>query len=156
MSTIMVQISDRQWTMQAVHLACALARNTNASLVLLHLMNVRSPYLLGTEYGVIPPTRHELEDISELNRIAEDYGLEVTLQRMQYVAFTDALVQAVEHTRSAIVFLDLPENTFPFWRKLQLWNLRRQLRALGCRLYTLDEPEQTGEWMPSVSIKAAK
>lgn len=139
-----------------MHLACAMARNTHSRLVLLHLMEVRSPYLLGADAGAVPPSRIELEAIAEYDMIAEDYGLEITLQRMQYESFTDALVQLVELTRPAILFADVSDSVFPFWRKLILWNLRRHLTALGCQLHTLAEPEQTEEWVPSVILKAMK
>ena len=156
MNTVLVQISDRVWTTRAMHLACAIARNTQSRLILLHLMEVRSPYLLGSEYGSIPPSRDELKKIADCGSIAEDYGLEATVQPMQYESFTDALVQAVEYTEASIVFAHIPESAFTFWRKLQLWNLRRQLKTPGCQLYTLDEPEQTEDWVPSISLKAAK
>lgn len=156
MGTILVQISDRKWTTQAMHFACAMARNTYSQLVLLHLIKVRSPYLLGTEIGVIPPTSGELEDIDEYETIAEDYGLEVVLQPMQYVSFPDALTQAAEYTHAAVLFTHVPESVFPFWHQLRLWNLRRQLTSQGCQLYTLDEPVQTEEWVPAVRLKASR
>jgi hypothetical protein len=156
MGTVLVQISDRSWTTQAMHFACAMARNTHSRLVLLHLMKARSPYLLGTGLGVIPPPSNELEDIGEYGTIAEDYGLEVTLQPMQYMSFPEALVQGAEHAGASVVFAHVPESVFPFWRRLQLWNLRHQLTTQGCQLYTLDEPGQTEEWVPAVSLKASK
>jgi hypothetical protein len=156
MGTILVQISDRAWTMKAMHFACAIARNTQSRLTLLHLIQVRSPYLLGTELGIIPPPSHELEEIDEYDMIAEDYGLEVTLQPMRIVSLTSALVQAAEYLHASVVFMHVPENVFPFWHKLQLWNLRRQLTAQGCQLYTLDEPIQNEDWVPSMSLKATK
>lgn len=139
-----------------MHLACAMARNTHSNLVLLHLIRVRSPYLLGTELGVIPPSRRELKDIVEYDMIAEDYGVETALQPMGYISLTDALVQAAERTHASVVFAHVPESVFPFWRKFQVWDLRRQLMALGCQLYTLDKPKQPEEWVPSVSLKATK
>lgn len=139
-----------------MHLACAMARNTHSRLVLLHLMEVRSPYLLGANVGVMPPSKSELEAIADYNMIAEDYGLEVRLQRMQYESFTDALIQLVELTRPAVLFADVSDGVFPFWRKLLLWNLRRHVTELGCQLYTLAEREQTEQWVPSASLKATK
>jgi len=156
MGSILVQVADPEWTMQAVHLACAMARNTHSPLVLLHLMEVRNPYLLGAEIGVMPPSRSQLEAIGEYSMIAEDYGLELTVRPMSFISLADALVQAAEHTHASVVFAPVPQSRLPFWRKLHLLNLRRQLTAQGCQLYTLDEPEQTEDWVPTVSMKAAK
>lgn len=156
MGTILVQISDRVWTTKAMHLACAIARNTRSRLFLLHLMKIRSPYLLGTELGALPPSRDQLEEIEELASIAEDYGLDPTIQPMQYESLTDALAQAAVHTQASVMFAHIPESVVPFWRTLQLWNLRRQLTNHGVRLYGLDEPEQTEDWVPSVSLKSVK
>jgi hypothetical protein len=156
MDTILVVISNRKWTTRAVHLACAMARNAGARLVLLHLMEARSPYLLGLEFCVAPPSNDELQAIAEYGMIAEDYGLDITLQRMQYESLTDALVQAAEVTRPNVIFADVSSSVFPFMRRLLLWNVRRQLTGLRCQLYTLDEPEQTDEWVPSVSLKATR
>lgn len=153
---ILVQISNKKWTMQAMHLACAMARNTHTSVMLLHLMSVRSPALLGTELGVMPPTSRERSDFKEYEMIAEDYGVEVALQPMQYDDMAAAIAQAAEHIGATVVFAHLPESLFPFWKKFQNWNLRRELTAQGRQIYTLDENEKPGEWMPSVSLKATK
>jgi hypothetical protein len=156
MGTIVVQVSKRKWTTQAMHFACSMARNTQSPLVLLQLIATRSPYLLGAEYGVIPPSTRELEEIAGYAEIAEDYGVAITLRPMQYDSLTGALVQAAVHTKARIVYANYPAQVVSFWRHTQLWVLRRQLAALGCQLYTLDEGEQTQEWVPSVSLKAAK
>ena len=94
MDTILVQISDHHWTTQALHLACAMAHNTHSQLALLCLRAVRSPYLLGTEVGSIPPPKGDLEAIDAYRVIANGYGVEITLERMQYESLTDALIQA--------------------------------------------------------------
>ena len=152
MGTVVVQVSDRKWTTQAVHFACAMARNTQSRLVLLHLIPARSAYLLGTDLGNKLPTKPELDAIGDYQLIAEEYGLEITLQRMQYESFGDALVQAAELTHPSVLFANVPGNIFPFWRRIELWNLRHQLSAMNCRLYTLDEAEQEQDWLPAVSL----
>jgi nucleotide-binding universal stress UspA family protein len=40
MPIIMVQIADRKWTLEALHRACALARDVNAEIVLLTMLPV--------------------------------------------------------------------------------------------------------------------
>lgn len=153
---ILVQMSDFEWTLQAMHLACAMARNTHSGLALLHLMPVANPALLGTEVGVTPPATSERRRLNEYAMIAEDYGVDLALQPMQYESVTDALVQAAEHVGASVVFAHLSASGLPFWQRFRVWNLRRQLAAQGCRLFTLEQPELTGEWTPSVSLKASK
>ncbi len=153
---ILVQISNKQWTMQAMHLACAMARNTHSSVTLLNLMRVRSPALLGTELGVVPPTTQEHQDLHEYVMVAEDYGVEIILQPMQYDDIAEAIIQAADYADASVVFAHLPESVFPFWKKFQTWNLRRELLAQGRQLYILDTNEKADEWVPSVSLKAVK
>ena len=156
MDTIMIQVSERQWTMRAMHLACAMARNNHANLVLLNLRPVTSPMLLGTGLGVNLPTDHDLDDLNEFAMIAEDYGVMFTLQPMEYVSLNTALAQAVEYLNASVLFAHMPEHTPPVWQRFQKWNLRRQLSAQHCQLYTLDQPESAEDWTPAVSLKASR
>lgn len=153
---ILVQVSDKQWTMQAMHLACAMARNNRTSVTLLHLMHVNSPALLGTNLGVVPPTAQEQENIHEYEMVAEDYGVDLALQPMQYDDLTEALLQAADYTNASTVFAHLPESIFSFWKKFQTWNLRRELAARGRQIYFLDPNENVDEWVPSIQLKATK
>ena len=75
MKTILVQMSEKQWTMPALHLACALARNTQAQIILLRLMTLAHPSYLGSEFGFSIPTSQECEDIAEYKATAEDYDV---------------------------------------------------------------------------------
>lgn len=137
MKTIMVQMADDQWTMEAMHLACALARNTQSQLVLLYLVMADHPGLLG--WGMAPPTANEQGRIEVYAEVAEDYGVEFTMQPMQFISLADALIQAVEMLDACILFAYLAPGRIPWWRRFQLWNLKRQLG--GCRLYTLGEDQ---------------
>jgi len=153
---ILVQISNKQWTMQAMHLACAMARNNRTSVTLLHLMRVNSPSLLGTELGIMPPTTQECADLREYEMIAEDYGVQVLVQPMQYDDMAQALIQAADYTNASAIFAHLPESVFPLWKKFQTWNLRRELMAQGRKIHLLDQTEKEPEWVPSVSLKVTK
>lgn len=153
---ILVQMSDKKWTMQAMHLACAMARNNRTSVTLLHLMRVANPVLLGTELGVVPPTTQEGRDLEEYEMVAEDYGVELILQPMQYNDLTDALVQAADHTGASIVFAHLPESVLPLWKKFQTWYLRRELMAQGRQIHFLDKDDKMDDWVPFVRLKTAR
>lgn len=155
-ATIVVQMSDRQWTMKAMHLACAMARNTQSSLVLLHLRPVKNPGLLGSGIGLEVPSVSEYQDLEDYGMIAEDYGVTLTVQPMAYESLVDALAQSAEYLNASALFAQLSESVFALWHRVQRWNLRRQLESHHCHLYTLETPVQADEWMPSISLKASK
>jgi hypothetical protein len=137
MKTVMVQMADKQWTMEAMHLASALARNTGSKLLLLHLSLANNPGLLG--WGIPAPTASEHCLIREFASVAEDYGVAFSVQPMQFVSLNEALVQVVELCKVQVLFAHIPPSNIPFWRQFRLWNLKRQLG--NCRLYTLDEEQ---------------
>ncbi len=156
MKTVLVQIADQPWTMQAMHLACALARNTEGSVVLLRLMQVRTAYLLGSQLGIASPTDPEMASITEYSMVAEDYGVKIVLQPMQYESFNIAVVQAAEHFNAIAVFAALPVNPIPVWKRFQLWNIRRQLSARKCQLFTLTQSGHAVGDQPGITFEAIK
>jgi len=155
MNTIMVQAADRRWTMQAMHLACAMARNTHAKIVLLHLLPVSNTMLLGSPLGTIAPTREERQAIKDYASVAEDYGIETDLMPFQYESLVDALVQAAEELEASVVFAQLPKHGFQLFRKYQKWWLQRQLLRQKRQLCLIEENPQTGS-VPAVSLRAIK
>jgi hypothetical protein len=147
MKTILLQLADESWTIDAVHLASAMAANTGMSLTLLRLIPVNNPGLLGT------PLQHELSRkelafFQKCLEIARAYNIEVSIQPMQYLTRIDALAQAAESCDSQIVFAPLPISPIGLWRKWQHWRLKTALQPR--RLYTLDEPIST-EQIPAVN-----
>jgi hypothetical protein len=148
MKTIMVQMSDKQWTMEAMHLASALARNTDGKIVLLRLVLATNPGLLG--WGVPLPTVEEQRQLYECAAVAEDYGVEFCVQSMHYISSTEATAQAVELFKVDVLFANIPRSSIPLWQKFRLWNMKRQLG--NCRLYTLSEeqPLRIEEPIPAV------
>ena len=153
MKTILVQMSNRHWTMPALHLACALARNTNANVVLLQLMPVRHAAYLGTAFGLTTPTTQEYRDIDEYRATAEDYGVDMIIQPMQCLDTWDALIQAAQSLEADAVFADIPESWMPFWQKFQTWWLRRRLTPR--QLFVIDKLTQSVDRLPSIVIKPA-
>jgi hypothetical protein len=137
MKTIMVQMSDEQWTMEAMHLASAMARNLNGRISLLRLVLANNPGLLG--WGIAPPTAEQQRQMEEYAAVAEDYGVEFSVQPMQFITLADALGQAAELLRISVLFAHIPQSNIPFWRRFRLWSLNRQLG--NCRLYTLEEEQ---------------
>lgn len=153
---IILQVSDRHWTMQAVHLACAMARNTGSNLLLLQLRRVTNVALLGTGIGVDAPSSRDEEDLKEYEAVAEDYGVPVVVQPMEYESLTEAALQAVALLKATTLFMHLPEHRFSLWRQFQVRHLQRRLNALHCRLYLCDQSAQREPWMPAISLPAMK
>lgn len=135
MKTIMVQMSDQQWTMKAIHLGSALAHNNDASIVLLHLVLASNPGLV--DWGVPETNAQEEKQIQDYAAVAKDYDVAFRVQQMEYISLPDALIQAVRRLNASIIFAHIPSSHIPFWQQFQEWNVRRQLG--DCRLYTLDE-----------------
>lgn len=155
MKTILVQLSARPWTMQALHLACALARNTEAEVILLRLMQVRHPSYLGTEFGYASPTRQEAADLADYGATAEDYGVSLALREMQCVTALNAVADAAEQTGSEIVFAHVPPSRIPYWRRYQIWSLEHRLSTGRRQLFTLDKPVSGVDQPAAITIKPA-
>jgi sugar phosphate isomerase/epimerase len=154
MYTLLVQMADEQWTMSALHLACALARSVDGKVVLLRLMQVRHPSYLGTEFGDKSPDEREYQNLKEYAATAEDYGLQLVVQPMQCATSLDAVVDAAEQLDAFVVFAHVPETRFAYWRRFQIWNMERRLHSQHRQLFMLDRPVADIRWMPSITFNA--
>lgn len=141
MKTIIVQMADREWTEKALHVACAMARYDESSIVLLRLIETQYSWL-GTDFGYEPLSPDESNAVWDYKAIAEKYGIEFSVEPMQWVTFVGAVVDAVEALGAEAAFAVLPHSVLPLWHKFQTWDLRRQLQKRGCTLYTLEQPVQ--------------
>jgi len=153
MKTILVQMTEKQWTMPALHLACALARNTQAQIILLQLMPVAHASYLGTQFGYTAPTPQELDDIDEYKATAEDYGITLTIQPMQCLTPLDAVVDAAGQLNADAVFAYVPKSPIPYWQKFQKWTLRRRLSAANRQLFMLDKSDEMNGRLPTITVR---
>ncbi len=142
MKTVIVQMADRAWTERALHIACAMARHDEAVIILLQMIPVQHYSWLGTSLGQEPLGRELSNDVWDYRSIARNYGMELCVEPLQWVSYIGAVVDAAEELDADVVFADLPHSAIPGWRKLQTWDLRRQLQARHCALYTLEQPAQ--------------
>ena len=146
MNTILVQMADRQWTEEALHLACAMARNseTPTTVTMLRLIYAQNYGWLGTSFGSTDwLTKEDSDLLWGCKAIAEHYEIELLVQPMQWMTYVGAIVDASDDLESGAVFACVPQYKLPFWRKFQIWDLRRQLEKRGRTLYTLDQPVQS-------------
>jgi hypothetical protein len=153
MDIILVQLSNRSWTMPAVHLACALARNTHAKVILLQLIAVDHPIHLGTGSASALPTADEQAAVENYAATAEDYGIEMTLQPMYYSTVLDAVVQAANDVNADAVFAHVPDSRIPLWHRFRTWMLERRLAASHRQLFVIERPDQTVDRLPSITVK---
>ena len=154
MKKIMIQVADERWTMEALHLACAMARDGESVISLVRFMEVGHPSYLGTNMGYIAPTQQEYRELQEYQATAEDYGVELDVCSIQCLSALDVIAQAAHELEADVVFVRVPESSIPSWRKMQRWTLERSLKGQHCQLYTLDQPANVTEWVPSVTVKA--
>src|SRR5262245_49339568 len=108
MQTIMVQVADLNWTMAALHLACALARSTEAAITLVKMVPVQHISWLGTEFGYQNLTMREHDELAAYQTTAEDYGVLLNKELFQYMTLPDAIADAAEYCGAQVVFATLP------------------------------------------------
>ncbi len=125
--TIMVQIADRAWTLDAVHCACRMGRRSPAVITLVSMVPVQHPGWLGTEWGNMDFSDAAEDDLEDYQATVLDYGLDCRLVHCQYVTLADALADAADQLDVEIVFAKLPKTLIPAWRRFQLWLLKRRL-----------------------------
>jgi hypothetical protein len=156
--TVMVCMAEnnRAWTLDAVHLACALARNTGMEITLVKLLPVTQPAWLGTELGYERFTKEDRDAIRFYGEVAQDYAVSLTVGIVQYITRIDAIVETADSLNAPVVFATFSSALIPLWRRYQLWELNRRLTHHHHRLYTLEPPRNFIEWRPSVMVLPAK
>ena len=132
--TIMVQLTSRPWTEEAVQTACQLARASDASIVLLSMVRVQQIGLLGTTLGDRTFSRKEQLDLVDYLGMVSEAGVPCTVRRFQYVSLTGAISEAAEWVDADVVFATVPHRILPLQRRLELANMRRALTKQGRRL----------------------
>ncbi|MCC7451140.1 MAG: hypothetical protein IT324_27255 [Anaerolineae bacterium] len=155
---IMVQMAERQWTIDALHLACAMARGTGAEVALIRMINVPHIQWLGTDMAYCEPTAAEQRDMQSYAAIASEYGVTLTVNALPYSTLLDAIADTAEYLDADVVFASIPKSATFYWRRFQVWNLRRRLARQGRELYTLDKPADVPvtDWTPAVLVSHAQ
>lgn len=148
MGNIIVQLAEPHWTRHTLHLASALARNTQSSITLLHLMVVRHPGLLGSDIAASPPTMEAHTQFEDYAFICEDYGVPCVLQSIQYISFIEALQDAASILNANVLFAKKPQSPVKIWNTLQTWWLTRCIQSTGCKLYLIDGSTNMLDWIP--------
>jgi hypothetical protein len=150
----MVHVAAPRWTMAAMHMACALARQNGSEVALVKLIASQHVQWLGTNLGDRPLNTSEYQDIVSYDLTAQDYNVPAVLYKMQYVYLRDAIVAAADAIDAKIVFAALPRTRISAWHDFQIWRLRRLLADHGRQLFTLEKSSRSTDpnWMPSVLV----
>ena len=144
--TIMVVTGEHAWTMQALHLAASMARETGGSLLLVERVRVSHLEYLGAGLceALLPFDR--LTALHEYCAAIRDYGIEVAVAPYEYTDYAGGLRSAVEQVGPLAVFAPAPGGRLPFLAAVRLWYLRRALRR---PLYTLGAGDGAATWNPA-------
>lgn len=140
---IVVVAGDEAWTQAALHLAAALAAREGRELLLLKLVPVNNPELLGDVAGLVNFTDEEQAQVKNMMAIAAEYGMFPQLVVCEYSSWLSGVVDAAEQVGAKALFVQLWATAVPFWRTWRVHRLQRQLARLGCRLFALDQIEDS-------------
>ena len=143
------------WTLQALHLACTLARDTQATLELIKMVPVQHPGWLNSDFGYMNFTYSDEERLAAYQQIAEDYSVLLSICLFQYSDLADAIGQAVEESEAKTAFATLPPYQSTWWRKFQLYRLEHKLKKHGCTVYTLEKSPHSPEWPAYIQVAPA-
>lgn len=150
--TAVVYGSNQQWTYNALHLACALARTKAMEIALVDMIRVQHLAWLGTGLGCQDHVEQIYNQLHSYEQIAQEYNVPMTIYFHQYYSsLADAIVDSARQLDAAVVFATLPDTTLAVWRKYQLRRLENQLMKQRCQLFTLEKPANTPDWTPSIT-----
>ena len=151
-TTLIIILGERDWTLKALHLACAVVRTNQWQLVLVKMVLAPHPLALGTPAGRVNFTADDELQLQDFSATAEDYNVPFELVLNHYVNYYSAITDIAEQLSAHIVLAPPQPSYFPFWSKIQLWFLRHHLEAAGRTLYTLQEVEPRPNWAPSLTV----
>lgn len=141
MDKIMVCLSkDKQWTAKAVQLACGLAKDIQAEIVLVKMIPVDHLSWLNSEAGYAHLQEDDFMEAACFGRICTDDGVAVSFLPFQYYTLADAIVDAADYLNAGAVFATLPPSLVKPWHRFQMKSLEHHLNAHRHSLYALDKP----------------
>ena len=128
---VMVQVGESGWTTHALHAACRWARARHAAVAIVVMVPVQHLSWLGSEVGTTVPTEADMDRLEDCLATVEDYGLEAEVVRFQYTTWLEGTLQAAEYAEASVVYAEAPTATWPTWRRVLAWSMRRQLNRQG-------------------------
>lgn len=150
---LMIVMGERNWTLAALHLACAMSRREQADVLLLNMVPVRHPLLLGTEAGSLSFTAEDEAALNDMAATAEDYGVPLEVKNCQYANYWNAVADAAAQLGATAVLVNIPSSRIPYRQELRRWLLRRQLARQNQLLIALDNLSPSLTWTPSITLQ---
>ena len=144
-NTILIVLNNRNWMIETLHRAASLAQEQHTAITILHLMPTQHAAWLGTEFAIGSLTLDERATLRECQQIAENYGVELVLQPMQYISYVEAIVQAADSCNAQAVFA---QPTATIFKSLQLWQLKHGLAASGHTWMSDEQPQAANVLIP--------
>lgn len=148
-------MKDRAWTLQALHLACGMARRGDTKLVLLRFVPVTHLRWAGTGENM-ELSRAERADLDEYCQTAEDYGVELSFYQRQVHTLDSAIAETAEMIEASVVFATLPETAFRPWRAFQMRHLEKRLNEQHCLFNTLEAASKDAVWSPAAAFPLSR
>jgi hypothetical protein len=121
--SIMVVVGDRTWTLQAMHLACAIGRDNSGLVVVVKMVRVNNPVLLGDASGLVHYSAHDRHALQECEATAEDYNVPFRLHVCTYADYAAGLAAAADQLDAALIFAPPPHSRLQPWNRFQTWRL---------------------------------
>lgn len=140
MNTRLIEIAEREWTMNALHDACSAARINGDKIILLRMMHVNNPGFLGSEYAYLAPDRQEMGDIHAYETLIEDYGVQATLSNIQYITRVECLIEIATAKQASVLYAKPAASWLGWWTRWQQRRLNNGLISAGITLVTLQAP----------------
>lgn len=150
-STILVVTGERQWTLRALHLAAAMAREASLPVVIAHMVPVAHLEYLGAG------TREELlsfeayDDLSNYLLTVDAYGVPVRIELFEYSDYNGGVTSASDLYEAAVVFAPAPTGIIETVARWRLWALRRMVRR---PLYVLGHGDGPPAWTEDAETAA--
>lgn len=139
--SILIVLGDHAWTVQAMHLACAMARDNGAVVFIVKMLRVNHPLLLGDVAGYVNYTASDRTALQECAATAEDYGVSFREHVCTYADYAAAVAGVAEQLDAAVVLAPPYHSHLPALNRFAAWRLRRIVgRPLFCLSSPTDQP----------------
>jgi hypothetical protein len=151
-SRVLVVLGELEWTLRAIHLACAVVRSSGGQVVLLQMVPVRHPSYLGTDLAYLDFTPEQQERVSEYRHLTSTYGVGFSVCVFSYDVYPSSLVDAAEQLGATTVFAGFHRHRIPGWDALEKWWIKRALSHHHRDLCTLEPPDGEEGWIPQLTL----
>jgi hypothetical protein len=140
MPTLMVQMDDHKWTLNALHEACGKARTRGAQVVLALMLPQRHVVFGNINVDRYQFTDAEAEELREYNAVAAEYGVPLMTRVFEYDDLEEGISAAADALNAETVYARLPGALLPVTQHSHERHLEEVLEAHHHDLRLLDTP----------------